>query len=364
MCETGGNLRYIGGIFMRMKRTRTCVILGMALLLSGSLFVNNGWAAETEIISFLPRTNGEHSIHFIDTQGRLLQGLMVGPGRIGSFSWSPDGHSIAHGSNQDGDPDIYVMDVRTNVEHQLTFHNSRDIWPAWSPNGKWIAFISERDGEMDIYRMDADGAKVKRLTNQGGCKRPAWSPDSQSIAFSASKKDEIIGSRLYVMSAEGKGLRRLADTSSGVCAWSPDGKEIAYIPPTDVVGGFALFSIGIDGKNTRQLTRLYQDLTLITSPIWSPSGKWIAYILTEVQAELAGRLIGGQRIPADELFGNSVICIAKADDVGGGDPIEMPRGLVPGHLEWMPEEFLSVAPSAEQQTTLWGRLKQAEKTSK
>ena len=289
---------------------------------------------------------------------------MVGPGRIGSFSWAPDGRSIAHGSNQDGDPDIYVMDVGTNVERQLTFHDSRDIWPAWSPNGKWIAFISERDGEMDIYRMDADGENLKRLTNRGGCKRPAWSPDSQSIAFSASKKGEVIGSVIYVMSAEGKGLRRLADTSSGVCTWSPDGKEIAYIPPTAAVGGFALFSIGINGKNMRQLTRLYKGLTLITSPIWSPSGKWIAYILTEVQAELVEKLIGGARIPADELFANSVIGIANADNVGGGEPIEVLRGLVPGHLEWVPSGFLSVSPSAEKQITLWGALKQSEDASK
>ncbi|MCG9131859.1 PD40 domain-containing protein [Candidatus Poribacteria bacterium] len=347
-----------------MKNTRTCVILGMVLLLSISLFVNSGGAAATEIISFLPRGNGERSIHFIDTQGTLLQGLMVGPGRMGSFSWSPDGRLIAHGSNQDGDPDIYVRDVRTNVERQLTFHDSRDVWPAWSPNGKWIAFISERDGEMDIYRMDADGANVKRLTNRGGCKRPAWSPDSQSIAFSAKRKDAEIGSFIFLMSAEGKGLKPLADTSSGVCAWSPDGKEIAFVPPTDAVGGFALFSIDIGGKNMRQLTRLYEGLALITSPVWSPRGKWIAYILTETPEELVQRLLGGARVPADELFANSVLCIAKTDDIGGGDPIEVPGGLVPGHLEWMPQEFLSVSPSAEKRITFWGALKQAEDTSK
>ena len=341
---------------MRMKRTRTYVILGMALLLSMSLFANSGWAAEAEIISFLPRGNDARSIHFIDTHGKLLQELMVDdPERIGSFSWSPDGGSIAYGSNQDGDPDIYVRDVRTNVERQLTFHDSGDIWPAWSPNGKWIAFISERDGEMDIYRMDADGANVKRLTNRGECKKPAWSPDSQSIAFSASRKDAEIGSFIYVMSAEGRGLRRLTDTSSGVCTWSPDGKEIAFIP----VGRMALFSIDIDGKNLRQLSRLYKGFTIITLAVWSPSGKWIAYILTKVPAEL----IGPDPVPADEVFANSVLCVTNTEDVGSGEPIEVPGGLVPGYLEWMPEGFLSVSPSAEKWITLWGALKQTENTS-
>ena len=343
-----------------MKRIRTYVILGMVLLLSISLFISDGWAAEPEIISFLPRTNGERSIHFIDTQGKLLPRLMVGPGRIGSFSWSPDGRSIAHGSNQDGDPDIYVRDVKTNVERQLTFHDSRDIWPAWSPNGKWIAFISERDGEMDIYRIDANGENVMRLTNRGGCKRPAWSPDSQWIAFSATRKDVGIGSFIYVMNAEGKGLRRLANTSSGVCTWSPDGKEIAFVPPNNAVGGHALFSIDVNGKNMRQLTQLYKGLTFITSPVWSSSGKWIAYILSQVQAEL----IGEGPVLVDEVFANSVLCIANTEDIGGGEPIEMPGELVPGHLDWVPEEFLSVSPDPEKQITLWGKLKQAENTSK
>ena len=212
--------------------------------------------------------------------------------------------------------------------------------------------------------MDADGENMKRLTNRGGCKKPAWSPDSQSIAFSASKKEAEIGSDIYVMSAEGKGLRRLADTSSGVCTWSPDGKEIAYMPPTNAVGGFALFSIDIDGKNMRQLSRLYKDLTLITSPVWSPSGKWIAYILTETPEALLERLLGGAQVPADEVFANAVICIANTDNVGSGEPIEVPGGLVPGHLEWMPEGFLSVSPSAEKQITFWGKLKQIEDTSK
>lgn len=343
-----------------MKRTQTYLILGMVLLLSISLFISDGSAAETEIISFLPRTNGERSIHFIDTQGELFPRLMVGPGRIGSFSWAPDGHSIAHGSNQDGDPDIYVLNVRTNVERRLTFHDSRDIWPAWSPNGKWIAFISERDGEMDIYRMDADGANLMRLTNRGGCKRPAWSPDSQWIAFSATRKDVGIGSFIYVMNTEGKGLRRLANTSSGVCTWSPDGKEIAFVPPNNAVGGHALFSIDVDGKNMRQLTRLHKGPTLITSPVWSPSGKWIAYILTG----LAKELLEQGPVPIDEIFANSVLYIASTDDVGGGEPIEMPKKLVPGHLDWVPGEFLSVAPSSEKQITLWGVLKQGKNTSK
>lgn len=343
-----------------IKRTQTYVILGMALLLSISLFLSSGWAAETEIISFLPRDDEDLSIYLVNTQGKLLQRLMVGPESIGAFSWSPDGGSIVYGSNRNGAPDIYVMDVRTVTHRRLTFlEGSRDIWPAWSPNGKWIAFISERNGGMDIYRMDVSGENVMRLTNRGGCKRPAWSPDSQSIAFSGKRKDAEIGSFIYLMSAEGRGLRRLTDTSTRVCTWAPNGKEIAFVPPGDAVGGTALFSIDIDGKNMRQLTRLYKGLVTISDATWSPSGKCVAYVLVQLP-----EIRPGIRIPAEDIFANSVISVVNTADIGGDEPLEATRKLVGSDIQWVPDGFLSVSPSAEKQTTLWGKLKQPESTTK
>ncbi len=334
-----------------MKRTRTYVVLGVAFLLNSSLFVSNGWAIERDVLSFVTRKDRGRSIQLINTQGEFLQTLMV-EGPIAHFTWSPDGRSIAYSSNRNGDPDIYVMDVKTDTHRRLTFDDGRDWWPSWSPNGKWIAFASNRAGEIDLYRMDANGENVKRLTNQGDCKEPAWSPDSQRIAF-------ISKSALFVMTAEGKGVRRLADTFSTGCAWSPDGKEIAFVPRGDAVGGKALFSINRDGKNMRQLTQLYKGLVAIFEPTWSPSGKWIAYLLVQPPE----KLLEGQVVLAEEFFANSVICIANTADRGGGEPIEATRRLV-ASLKWAPEGFLSVSPSAEKQTTLWSKLKQSEKYSK
>lgn len=335
-----------------MKRMRIYImILGMALLLSGSLFISSGGAAEKEVISFVTRNDGGNSLQLINTRGEFLQRLMV-EGPIAHFTWSPHGRSVAYSSNRNGGLDIYVMDMRTNTHRQLTFDAGKDWWPAWSPNGKWIAFASNRAGEMDLYRMDATGENVKRLTNQGACKRPAWSPDSRWIAF-------VSKSSLFFMSAEGRGVRQLADTFSNGCTWLPDGKEIAFVPRWDAVGGLALFSIDVDDKSMRQLTQLYKGHKGIFEPTWSPDGKWIAYVLVQLPEVLPE---GGGL--AEEFFGNSVICFMNAADIGGGEPFEATRELVGGDLQWVPEGFLSVSPSAEKQTTLWGRLKQSENAAK
>jgi opacity protein-like surface antigen len=61
--------------------------------------------------------------------------------------------------------------------------------PAWSPDGKQIAFVDHR-GAGDLYVMNADGSGLRQLTQSSlppaanyGARQPAWSPDGSRIAF-------------------------------------------------------------------------------------------------------------------------------------------------------------------------------------
>lgn len=325
-----------------MKCTRIYTILGAALLVGIGLFVRRGWTVEHDVISFLFRRGEDFHLMFMNTQGEIRQSVITDLERSTSFTWSADGRSFAYCSNQDENFDIYVMDMIKKTRRRLTFHESKDLMPAWSPNGKWIAFVSERAGSRNIYRMDADGENLIRLTKQKSSS-PAWSPDSQSIAFTSTA--------LFVMSAKGKGLKRLADASSRGCSWSPDGKQIAFISK-GAEGGMDIFSIGVDGRNLRQLT--WSDKrAFIHEPVWSPSGKWIAYVWSKFMLPL-------KQVPVAEVFAAPVICIV--DTEGGGGPIEATRDLrFVGSVNWAPKGFLSVALGSEKQMTFWGKLKQFEK---
>ena len=55
--------------------------------------------------------------------------------------------------------------------------------------------------------MNADGSERRRLTQRGGS--PAWSPDGKMIAFD---RHLATGAELYVMTADGRGERRLMRT--------------------------------------------------------------------------------------------------------------------------------------------------------
>lgn len=328
---------------------RTCVILAMAVLLSISLFVKGGWAAARDTISFLSVTGGDRLIYLMDTRGEMLRKpFVIGPIGLSGLTWAPDGRSFAYHLRRSGNLDIYVMDVGADEHRQLTFDGSRDLSPVWSPDGKWIAFASDRAGSMNLYRMDVDGENLMQLTDQRDyCHSTAWAPDSQWISF-------VSGSTLFVMDTRGKRLTQVETFVHRGGAWSPDGKRLLF---TASVGewNMELFSIDVNGENRHRLTWLEQP-ALIYSPMWSPSGKWIAYIFREIRKV--------QPVIGPENLALPIIYVIDTAGDGLAKPLESTSRLAAYSLGWAPEGFLSVSPSTEKQTTLWSKLKQSENAAK
>lgn len=118
--------------------------------------------------------------------------------------WSPDDSKIVFGSFRDGQgnpsstADIYVMNIDGSELCQLTDSPWEDNDPEWSPNGKQIVFKSTRhtqeSGREEIYVMDNDGTNPRRLTTSSGWQSdhdPSWSPLSDQILFSRFEGDKI-----------------------------------------------------------------------------------------------------------------------------------------------------------------------------
>ena len=59
----------------------------------------------------------------------------------------------------------------------LTNSPSQNEFADWSWDGQQIAFVSDRDGNNEIYVMSADGSGVRRITSHPGeDSAPSWSP--------------------------------------------------------------------------------------------------------------------------------------------------------------------------------------------
>src|SRR4051812_5766206 len=179
-------------------------------------------------------------------------------------SFSADGQWIVFTSERDtegsGQADIWRVHVDGTGLERLTRDPSMEDAGALSPDGKKLVYVSTKGGARtaNIWVLDLATHKAKNLTGDGksepsltmnGNFRPSWSPDGQWIAFSSDRGEKWSGAEsgagaghwqpasLYVMRADGSGVRRLTSTTPaetvGSPKWSADGKKIvAYQMPT------------------------------------------------------------------------------------------------------------------------------------
>lgn len=168
-----------------------------------------------------------------------------------------------------GDTAGYLVTIAADGSRarRLTRGRRDDHGQSWSPDGGRIVFIRDWDLHVgSVWVVRRDGTGLVRLTRGGNDGSAAWSPDGRRIAFTRAHGDGR-RSDLFVVRPDGGGRKRLS-RGGDFPTWSPDGGSIAFVRDQQ------LFVVAADGTGLRRLTQVR---TGVSAPSWSPQGERIAF---------------------------------------------------------------------------------------
>lgn len=192
--------------------------------------------------------------------------------------------------------DIFLSDLKGNINKQLTNTQGYDAEATVSPKGDKIVFTSTRSGDIELWIMDIDGSNQKQVTNQLGYDGGAFfSPDGKKLVFRASRpktEEEIkeykdllaqgfvapTNMEIYTCNIDGSDLKQI--TNLGKANWapfySPSGKKIIFSSNHKAERGFnfQLYMINEDGSGLEQITT---ESAFNSFAMFSPDGKKLVF---------------------------------------------------------------------------------------
>jgi dipeptidyl aminopeptidase/acylaminoacyl peptidase len=202
-------------------------------------------------------------LYLVGISGGEERLLIGGKKSVHGVSWSPDGRWITFIDKREDDrhEEIYALPMAGGQPFRLTATANGVRSYRWRPDGKAIAYaasdsppalragaremgfkvvvVDEVWNHTSLHLWDLEGKTSKRLTSGRTVRSYAWSPDGSRLVAGISPRplvdDGYMFVRLHIIDPAGPAVEKLIDNPGklGQFAWSPDGRNVAYISAAD-----------------------------------------------------------------------------------------------------------------------------------
>ncbi|MBO9632237.1 MAG: PD40 domain-containing protein [Chitinophagaceae bacterium] len=203
---------------------------------------------------------------------------------LSEMAVSPSGQELAFIARGE----VFVCDIQGNAIKQITKTAEREAGLSFAPDGKRLIYASERNGKWKIFQASVVGTdpffhtsgKIEEVELIGGKEdnyQPAWSPDGKEIAFIANRNTLSIfncasGKIRTILTGDQLVSRRDRDQ---YFEWSPDGQWL-LVQFTEQGGGNDEAGI-VSTSGNGKLINLTRSGFNETRPRWMMDGKMILY---------------------------------------------------------------------------------------
>ena len=200
------------------------------------------WSPDSKKLVFVSSRARHEDLYVIDVNTKKITRITYKFNlRNATPAWMPDGRSIVFVSFKAGKgfglADIYTVssDGDPTGENTLQLTNTGDNYsPAPSPDGKQLAFVSSRTGFEEIFLLDLNTKEEKQITEfKTEIGFPRWSPDGRRLVFMI-KMDKKFSSLGMLKFPERKFIRLTeGNFFDYVPCWSPDGRKLVFVSDRD-----------------------------------------------------------------------------------------------------------------------------------
>lgn len=221
---------------------------------------------------------------------------------------SPDGRKIAYSKVvPDTNEILCIYDLHTDEEHEIVNTGKGSVaWIYWSADGSellYSKFIKRRHRQVYIASIKTGRAELVYSHPKEVAAPLGWTPDGKRILLLRYDSNRV--NRIGTLNLRDRSYHDISTQypdSIYADIWlprlSPDGKYYISALRNRRAVGIKIFAL--DGKVS---TTLADSLWTITSPVWSPDGKYIIMLnRLEETAELlllkfdSGKIIGSPKL--------------------------------------------------------------------